>query len=230
MFRRRRASTNNAVCALILIAVFAVQSAGQKSSTGSAANTQPDRANAKLTADDSSPSEMRPVIEYYLADRGSLLRSYPVANSPARRERFRKFYSDALERIQKLDFDSMSQAGKVDYILFRSHLEHELRQLDIEAKQLAEIQTLVPFAQTIIDLEEARRRMEPIDSAKLATTLTTLKKQVDDSRRAVEVGMRSDRGNETPADGIEPNRPKKTIAFRAIGALTNLRTNLRNWY
>src|ERR1051326_726795 len=97
-------------------------------------------------ADDLAPSEMRALIEYYIADRGSLQRSFFVNNSPARRERFRKFYSDALERIQKLNFDGMSQEGKVDYILFRSHLEHELRLLDIEAKQQAEIEPLLPFA------------------------------------------------------------------------------------
>ena len=61
----------------------------------------------------------------------------------------------------------MSQEGKVDYILFRTHLEHELRQLDIQGKQLAEIQPLIPFGKTIVEIEEARRRMEPIDSAKV---------------------------------------------------------------
>src|SRR6266513_4367902 len=78
---------------------------------------------AEPPVDNEWPSEMRPIIEYYVADRASLQRSYPVASSSARRERFRKFYSDALERIQKLDFDSMSQAGKVDYVLFKNHLE-----------------------------------------------------------------------------------------------------------
>src|SRR4029079_8137922 len=119
------------------------------------------KASADTAVDDLAPSEMRPILEYYVVDRRSLQRSYPVANSPARRERFRKFYSDALERIQKLNFDGMSQEGKVDYILFRTHLEHELRQLDIEEKQLAEVAPLMPFARTIIDLEETRRRMEP---------------------------------------------------------------------
>ncbi|HMJ24344.1 MAG TPA: hypothetical protein VK475_00870, partial [Pyrinomonadaceae bacterium] len=66
---------------------------------------------------------MRPLIEYYVVDRGSLQRSFPVSSSPARRERFRKFYGDALERIKALNFDSMSQEGKVDYLLFRNHLE-----------------------------------------------------------------------------------------------------------
>ena len=169
-----------------------------------------------------SPSEMRPIIEYYLADRGSLLRSFPVTSSPARRERFRKFDADALERIQKLNFDAMTEEGKVDYILFRNHLEHELRQLDIEAKQQAEIQPLIPFAQTIIDLEEARRRMEPINSAKTADTLNELKRQVDDARRSLETQLRGSVGN--------PILPKRTAAFRAANTIGSLRGNLRSWY
>jgi uncharacterized protein (DUF885 family) len=174
-------------------------------------------------APDDSPSEMRPIIEYYVADRGSLQRSFFVNNSPARRERFHKFYSDALERIQKLNFDAMSEEGKVDYILFRNHLEHELRQLDIEAKQQAEIDPLVPFGKTIVDLEETRRRMEPIDSAKTAATLNDLKKQVDETRRRIEAGWR---GGDSP-DAI---RVKKTVAFRGVNAINSLRGNLRNWY
>src|SRR6266542_528922 len=48
---------------------------------------------------DSSKSEMRPVIERYVADQGSLSRSYPVESSPARLERFKQFYSDWLALI-----------------------------------------------------------------------------------------------------------------------------------
>src|SRR4029078_5452608 len=164
---------------------------------------------------------MRPLLEYYVVDRGSLQRSFPVATSPARRERFRKFYSDALERIQRLNFDAMSQQGKVDYILFRNHLEHELRQLDIEEKQMAEVAPLVPFGKTIVDLEETRRRMEPIDSAKVAVTLTACKKQIDAPRRMVEAGLR----------GTDPEatKVKKTVAFRGVSTINALRGNLRNW-
>src|SRR6185295_11692547 len=134
-------------------------------------------------------SEMRAAIERYAADRGSLTRSYPVAISPARRARFKKFYEEWLASLKPLDFDSMSQDGKIDYLLFKNHLEYELRQLDIQAQQLAAIEPLVPFAGTIIDLEETRRRMETIDPAKIAATLTDLKKQVDERRRAVEGGL-----------------------------------------
>ena len=116
--------------------------------------------------------------------------------SPCRRRGatgLRSIYSDWLASLQSLDFDSMSQDGKVDYILFKNHLEYELRQLDIQGKQLAEIQPLIPFAKTIIDLEEARRRMEPINSAKVAATLNEMRKQVDERRRAVEGDPRDSR-------------------------------------
>jgi len=158
-------------------------------------------------------SEMRAAIERYTVDRGSLSRSYPVAMSKARRERYKKFYEEWLASLRSLDFDSFTQDGKVDYVLFRNHLEYELRQLDIQAQQLTEIQPLVPFADTIIALEEARRHMEPINSAKIATALTELRKQVDESRRAV-----------------ESSKPKKTVANRAVLAMNGLRNNLRNWY
>jgi hypothetical protein len=124
----------------------------------------------------------------------------------------------------------MSQAGKVDYILFRTHLERELRQLDIEEKQLADIKPLVPFASAIVSLEEARRRMEPIDSAKTAASLNDIRKQIEETRRAVEAGLRPERGTETRSETVAPIRVKKSVAFRAVGALTNLRNNLRNWY
>src|ERR1043166_9154401 len=165
-------------------------------------------------------SEMRSAIERYTVDRGSLTRSYPVAVSPTRRERFRKFYNEWLASLQSLDFDSMSEDGKIDYLHFKNYLEYELRQLDIQARQLNEIEPLVPFADKIIALDEARRRMEPIDSEKIAATLNDLRKQVDERHRAIEIGMRAEGGGNI----------KKTVANRAAVAINGLRGNLRNWY
>jgi uncharacterized protein (DUF885 family) len=231
MTQGRSAPTPAVISVFMLIACFLIQSpaqTGSKAARDTSATRHKARegssGNEALDASESSAaeSEMRPIIEYYVVDRGSLLRSYPVASSTARRERFRKFYGDALERIQKLNFDSMSQEGKVDYLLFKNHLEHELRQMDIEEKQQAEIASLIPFSRAIIDLEEARRRMEPMDSAKTAATLTNLKKQIDDTRKLVEAGLR--------AEATDVIRIKKTVAFRAVGAVNSLRNNLRNWY
>src|SRR5262245_61759734 len=134
---------------------------------------------------DNSQSELRSLIERYVADRGSLTRSYPVEISPARQARFKQFYSDWLATLGKLNFDTLSQDGKVDYLLFKTRLEHELQQEELYGKAFAEIAAFAPFAQTITDLAEARRRMEKIDPAKIAATLNDLNKQIDASRRAV---------------------------------------------
>jgi hypothetical protein len=209
--------------ALVLTTCFASNAPAQAPGKATRPNVAAEDTKAR-------ESEMRAIIEYYTVDRASLMRSYPVSISPARQERFRKFYSDALLRIQKLDFDAMGQEGKVDYLLLKNHLEYEMRQLDIQSKQLAEIEALVPFLQSIIDLEESRRRMEPIDSAKTAAVLTHLKKQIDDTRKAVEAGLRPERGSATAPEGTEVIKTRKTVAFRAVGSVNSLRNNLRNWY
>jgi hypothetical protein len=173
---------------------------------------------------------MRSAIERYTVDRGTLSRSFPMTTSKARRERFKNFYSEWWRSLLTHDFDSMSQDGKIDYILFKNHLEYELRQLEIQSRQLEEIEPLVTFSSTIIELEESRRRMEPINSPKVAATLNELRKQVEEKRRAVEVGLRPEgRGGDTSVS-IEPLRVKKTVANRAVAAINGLRTNLRNWY
>jgi uncharacterized protein (DUF885 family) len=202
-------SASRAVVVLLLFVCFLTDLAAQTRGNGGRAVP----AALELDGKAARVSEMRAPIERYSVDRGSLARSYPVGMSAARRDRFKKFYSDWLASLKTLDFDSMSQDGKVDYILFKNHLEYELRQLDIQAKQRADIEPLLPFAKTIIDLEEARRRMEPIDSAKVATTLNDMRKQIDNARR-----------------GVEALQVKKTVANRAVNAINALRGNLRNWY
>src|SRR5436190_3457545 len=162
-------------------------------------------------------SEMRAAIERYTTDWASLTRSYPVALSPARQARFRQFYTEWLASLQNLAFDSLSQDDKVDYLLFKNHLDHEMRQLDIQAKQMMEIEPLIPFAGSITDLEEARRRMEPINSPKVAALLTDLKKQIDEKRKAVEAGLKRDNQTALATDAksddkVEAIKVKKTAA------------------
>jgi uncharacterized protein (DUF885 family) len=168
---------------------------------------------------DSSKSEMRPVIERYVADQGSLSRSYPVESSPARLERFKQFYSDWLALIGKMNFDAMSQDGKVDYVLFKFHVEREQQRLEIQNRSLAEIAPIIPFAQMITSLAESRRRMEKLDPPKVAAQLNDLTKQIETTRRGLEAGLRA-----------EPGKVKKTVANRAVSAVNSLRGALRVWF
>ena len=185
--------------------------------------TEANAATSDFNDTESRPSEMRALIERYTADRGSLFRFYSAEASVARQTRMKQFYGDWLSSLAKLDFDKMSQDGRIDYLLFKNHLEHELRQLDLQVKALAEVSPMLPFAQTITDLEDARRRMEAIESPKIALLFTKMSKQVDATSKAVEAGLKPD----AKADAI---KAKKTVAFRAVASLVGLRNTLKNWY
>ena len=176
--------------------------------------------------------DLREIIERYTADRGILSRLYrtctalpgaapgtpPVcADEPsaARRARFQEFHGEWLSRLEGLDFDRLDQDGQIDWILFQNHLNHELRQLGLDAKARAETAPLVPFRETVLALEQGRRRMEPLAPAKAAATLSALIKHIEAARKSEAKG------------GAGPNR---FVANRAAGEVDRLRNTLRAWF
>src|SRR5262245_12311924 len=103
-------------------------------------------------------SEMRGLIERFSADRAILRRASPsAAFSETARTRMKEFYSNWLDRIGKMDFDSMSQDGRIDYVLLKNQINYDVRELEVQAKNQAEIAPLLPFRQTIVELDQARR-------------------------------------------------------------------------
>ncbi len=172
---------------------------------------------------DTSASEMRPVIDRFSADRGNLLRYYNITDAPARRARMRRFYRDAKADLATRNFDAMSEDGKIDYILFRNELDHELRRLDLEEKEAAENAVWLPFAGTIVGLEEARQKMNPVDPAKAAQTLVKLNKDIEAARTAAEAKLRAD-------TGVDAVRLRRIVGNRAASEANSLRNTLRTWF
>jgi uncharacterized protein (DUF885 family) len=170
---------------------------------------------------DTSHSELRGIIERFNVDREMLQRSYTATLSTDRREAMKQFYGSWRNRIRELNFDGLSQDGKVDYLVFNNYLNHELRQLDIQAASFSEMESLIPFAGTINNLEEARRDMASIDPEKSATLLTAMIKEIDSTRKRLEGNLKS----ENKARTI-----KKTVAYRAAGTVNNLRSTLKHWF
>jgi uncharacterized protein (DUF885 family) len=171
---------------------------------------------------DTSNSEMRPVIERFGADRGNLLRTLTV-ESPAREARLKQFYAEWQGRLAKLNFDALSQDGKTDYILFRNLLGRELRRMELESQENAKTAPYLPFAEVIVKLEETRRRMEPVNPQQAAQTLTALRQQIEDARRAVEGIVRS----ETSPEAV---RQRRIVGNRAAASGNALRNTLRAWF
>jgi uncharacterized protein (DUF885 family) len=168
-----------------------------------------------LAAYNEPPSRLRGVIEKYEEDYGSLDRFNTAYTSPTRIARLRELYADYLSLLARQKFDSLNHDEQIDYVLFRNYLDHEQKELTRYEKQLSEMEGILPFARTISDLEDTRRRLETIDPAKTAALLTDLSKKINDTQKALEASS---------------DKPKRTVANRAARTLAGLRTTLRNWY
>jgi len=183
---------------------------------------------------DPGASELRPLVERYSADNATLGRYFgteywsgggrsAAQASPDRRARMAKLYAEWQARLDTLDFDKLSQPGKIDYLLFRNRLSRDQRQLELRGKQLAETLPLLPFRPPILSLVDSRRRMEPVDPAKAAAQIAAFGKQVEALRKDIEEQLK--RG---PED--RPAHLRRTVAYRAAGETEALRASLKAWF
>lgn len=161
-------------------------------------------------------SELRDLVDRYVTDRATLLRRWHVEYSPIRRQRQREFLAGWTDQLGRVDFTGLSQAARIDYILLRTRLWYGERLLDREEGQWREVESLLPFGMTIIDLMEARRRMERVEPTAAASALTSLAVAVDSARRR--------------AERLEAGTVPAIRAFRAAEILRGLQGTLGQWY
>jgi uncharacterized protein (DUF885 family) len=184
----------------------------------------------------SAPSEMRLVVQTYRLDRATLNGNYqgpgggrgggrgrgaadaaPAAVaaslSPARIARLKRFDLDWQAALRKLDVNALSAAGRADLATLQQTIESNLKQLETDTNALAEAVTLAPFAPTLVQLIEARIRLDDVDSKKAAGDLTAVAKAIDAAKQP----------------GALPKFNQATGA-RAADAVQALRGNLSTWY
>jgi hypothetical protein len=166
-------------------------------------------------------SELAPVVSRFTTDLNSLSRRYDVDDSPAQRGRMRDFYSTWQKRLAELDFDKLSQEGKVDYVLLHNYLTHQLALIDRHDKQRAETASLIPFADRLLALQDARRNLTTIDARAASSTLASITAQVDSLRSTIEA-PRSDTSSRA--------KISKTVANRAADDIDDIRSAVGNWY
>ena len=159
-------------------------------------------------------SELRDLVNRYGADRDALARRYDDEFSPVRRTALRDFYTGWKTALGAVDFEKLTPDGRVDWILLRASIEHEVALLDREERRMAEVAPLLPFADTIFALEDARRRLEFADPAAAGRTLAWLAARVTAAKPATD----------------SATRPSRIVAYHAAGVLRTLRGTLARWY
>lgn len=184
---------------------------------------QPSSAHAQrlIPPSAAAQSELRDSLSLYSADRGALLRRWSVPYSPARSTRLKEFYSIWRARLARMDFEGLSQEGRIDYVLLDSRLRQELDQLQRDDRLAAEMRPYVPFAPVIAGFEESRRRFETPDGQTTARALADMAKQIDSLTRAVRA--------RAPQTAQMP-RAERIVGLRTLEFVGDLQTQMRNWY
>lgn len=172
-------------------------------------------ASLLLAAATQSAPQLPAVIGRYEADRGALDRLSPLDWTPGALDRMAAFLQAELAALpENLPFSQLDQADRVDFILLRNRIEHELRGIEHERVRQAEVDPLLPFAPPLIELIEARMERRLAEPENSAAVLDAAARAVADLRKAWEV--------------VKPEvRP--TIANRAAERCAELRDALGSW-
>lgn len=228
----KRSELYRFLSALVLVSFcLAIDGFGKHKDTRQSVDAPIDRGAYLLQASDSaiiadadtSHSELKPMIQQFTADLGSLNRFYTIEISSTSRSRMKQFYSASIDRLMRMDFESLSQDGRIDYLLFRNYLQHALRELDIQAKTVKEELPLLPFAESIVSLCEARQRMDFVDPSKVASQLNDLSRQIKEKRDSLETEQKA-------GSALSIGKVKKTVGNRAFEMVRDLRNGLKDWF
>ncbi|TDE14898.1 DUF885 domain-containing protein [Dyadobacter psychrotolerans] len=123
--------------------------------------------------------EMPSIITKYNADYASLQIAYVVEYSPEKRNRFAKLDQDYLAKLEKINFNGLSQECKADYIMFKRDRDENLRLSKAEGEEAAKVASWFPFADSLYAAEKFRRYGGKVpDSKRLALLYTGITKQV----------------------------------------------------
>jgi hypothetical protein len=145
-------------------------------------------------------SEMRLVVQRYNLDRTTLSGNYangsaargggrgargatpPVPQpelvpvSPGRIARLKRFDASWLAALGRIDGAALSAAAKVDLETLKTTASENLRRLDADTQTLAQVQVMAPFAPQLVELVEARIRVQDMNPQRAAATLTEITK------------------------------------------------------
>lgn len=161
-----------------------------------------------------APMTMIQRIQQYQADYGSLNRFYGIEFSPQRAKRLEAFYTGELDRLDGLNFDRLEQPEQVDYVLFKNHLERNRDRLKLTQDQYREAAALLPYAEEVIALSEARQQMKPVDGRAASETMAKIEDEIAASRKTLE----------------EKKGTDKFVAYRAAKISDRLDDILSEWF
>src|ERR1051325_2572047 len=164
-------------------------------------------------------SNLQDFVREFWADWNSVASFYDLPWSEARFDRMEAMFKGWNDRLVAVDFGALNQQGRIDYLLVRNKLEHELASLALARKRLGEMEQLLSFRAPIQKLEKARWRMESVDAQAAAAEISALPEKIKKLRERLEKGKKqkdeAKKDEKAKADSEKPkteetaDKPKK---------------------
>ncbi|MHA7831972.1 MAG: DUF885 family protein [Flagellimonas sp.] len=113
-------------------------------------------------------SKLADLVTEFEMDNWALERTYTVDESEEYYQRFLKFYSNWEDKLDVIDFASLSQQGKVDYVLLKNLINKGAYFLNQGYNDFKEVDAVSNFANDIFPFIKERRRGKKPDAKQLA--------------------------------------------------------------
>lgn len=178
------------------------------------------------------------------ADHRSVRGFYDMTWSLQRAQRLDEMHEQWQQKLARLQFESLSQVERIDYLLLRNLLDDERAEISSHRRRLKEVEPLLPFREAIEKLEQERARIRSSDPKISAAIVARFENQIKEIRERIERGRKGKKTAEPKPDGEGPDDPaaegkggqtpplavSPVMAKRAATAVTDLRNSLRAWF
>ncbi|KAG8355289.1 hypothetical protein FVEN_g6886 [Fusarium venenatum] len=149
------------------------------------------------------------------ADLGELNEFYNIDFASRRYEALEDYHKNEQDLLDEIDFESLDQEGKVDYIMLNTFHTRQLNNLDLQKTSKKSYEPLIPFAGDLVGLLEARQDVEPMKAKETAGLLNNITKSIG----RVQTKVRDGGFNVT-----------ETTGYLATKAITGLLDGLEEWF
>lgn len=173
--------------------------------------------------------ELADFVRGYNEDWSSVRRFYPQQWSAVRPDRTATLCDEYTARLNAIDFDSLAQQGKIDWLLLRHRMEYEKLLAERQKRWTKEIEEFLPFKDDVLALFDAQQNMRAVDPQSAAGVLNGFAKEVAAVRKRLEAGKKGEKEFKDEA-GAGPLESTPVLAKRASDATNSLRRSLATWY
>jgi uncharacterized protein (DUF885 family) len=167
-------------------------------------------------------TDFKTVALRFDADKALLQRTYTVPLSQIRHDRMGRFYAGWIVALEKLDTKSLTKNDLIDYQRILSQAKQGWVETDSLVNQAGEVLQVLPFASVVVDLEESRRKIEPVEPIKAAKKVSTLVEQIKKTQKSLEDDL-SKKGKEA----FPFSKRQIRLASSSVGPVQQA---LKNWF